>query len=92
MNNEPLASLLPRELAEMRCRSLFAFHIDVKPPHVVGQLPATTGASAKSPAAVSKASVCAARSCRAAAIGSRSVMTGRLRSMSAWSWKPMMAP
>src|SRR5437899_7022867 len=39
MNNEPLASLLPRELAEMGCRPLFAFHIDVKPPHVVGATP-----------------------------------------------------
>jgi hypothetical protein len=35
----PLTELLPREMTEMRSRPLFIFHIDVKPPHLIGATP-----------------------------------------------------
>jgi hypothetical protein len=39
MNTDPLATLLPREMTEMRSRPLFVFHIEVKPPSVIGATP-----------------------------------------------------
>src|SRR5438067_11578807 len=39
MSSTPLAGSLPRELAELRSRPLFIFHIDVKAPYVIGATP-----------------------------------------------------
>src|SRR5437773_7945884 len=39
MSSTPLAASLPRELAELRSRPLFIFHIDVKAPYVIGATP-----------------------------------------------------
>ena len=39
MKSDSLAASLPREIAEMRHRPLFVFHIDVKPPYLIGATP-----------------------------------------------------
>ena len=39
MSTSPLNTMLPRELTELRHRPLFMFHIEVKPPYVIGATP-----------------------------------------------------
>ena len=39
MNTESLSRILPRELMELRCKPLFVFQIEVKPPSIVGATP-----------------------------------------------------
>ena len=65
----PLSELLPKEMAELRARPLFSLLLEVQPPIVVGKTPPSTGASASSAAAVSRANACAARCFPAAATG-----------------------
>ena len=69
-----LSEILPKEMTELRVRPLFILLLDVRRRSMSAKRPASIGASASSPAAGSRANVCAARCCPAAAIGSRCAM------------------